>query len=67
MELGGVSTSKKTLITKIYQDLAICVKYFGILFFFYYSLKILSKVNQFCNNDTFKYKKKLHKIMKILK
>lgn len=57
MKTGGLSTSKKKIFIKIYEDLKILLKYFGLFFFTIYIKKIFIKIPGFFLK---KNKKKLY-------
>ncbi len=57
MKTGGLSTSKKKIFIKIFEDLRILLKYFGLFFFIIYIKKISVKIPGFFLK---KNKKKLY-------
>jgi len=64
MKSGGVSSSYKSFTKKVYEDLSIYLKYFGIFFFVIYLFKIFSKVFDFAIFQDASLLKKNNKILK---
>ena len=59
MKTGGLSTSKKKILTKIFEDLRILYNHFGLFFFVIYLKKIFVKIPVFFLSKKFD-QKKLH-------
>jgi glycosyltransferase len=64
MKSGGISSSNKTLLKKVREDLTIYFEYFHIFFIAMYSLKIFSKVFDFIIFSKSKFFKNLNNNLK---